>query len=67
MSSGPHAKDDGDVFVGDLNALDAGVQDRTAQLPIGVGASLTEVGSELLHLAHQQSHCTERTGVVAVY
>jgi hypothetical protein len=65
-SSSGHAKDDRDVFVGDLDALHQRSQDITAELPIGVSEPLPDVESELLHPAQQQVHFAERADFVVL-
>src|SRR5713101_7762871 len=65
-SSSGHAKDDRDVFVGDLDALHQRSQDITAELPIGVSEPLSDVESELLHPAQQQVHFAERADFVVL-
>ena len=61
-----HPKDDSDVRIGDVNALDQRLNDISAQIPISVGEPGAHVGRELLHPPHHQVELAEHAGFVGL-
>jgi hypothetical protein len=59
-----HPKDHGDVRVSDVDTLDQRPNAITAQAPIRVGESGTDVGRELLHPTRYQPELVEHARFV---